>query len=169
MKFRTATILAVTAATALSGCDVSQFAFKVDESITVTSPQERTEVDLPVTVTWSDADAPSDLRVDPSDPTAEYYAVFVDRGPIGPGRTLASLAKEPSRCAEDPACPTADYLRDQKVFLTARPELLLEFLPDRRPSTRGNPKDPHEVTIVRMVGDARQGEAAWDLLFYVNR
>ena len=50
-------------------------------------------------------------------------------------------------------CPDAAFLARLKVFLTADPEVTLEFLADLRPSKRGISKDPHEVTIVRMRGD----------------
>lgn len=162
-------LAAVAVAGLLAACDVSAYAFRVDESITITEPEARSVVPLPVTVRWTDETPPADLRVAPADPTAEYYAVFVDRSPLAPGRTLSSLGEDPELCAADPACPDEVRLRDKGVFLTAEPQLVLEFLPDLRPSARASSKDPHEVTIVRMRGDSRVSESAFIHNFFVQR
>lgn len=164
-------VLAVIAALAstLSACDISAYAFRVDESIEITHPPERSVVELPVTIRWTDDTPPENLRVAPNDPTAEYYGVFVDRSPLGPGRHLSSLADDPEVCEQDPDCPDEVLLRDKGVFLTAEREVTLEFLPDLRPSARAGAKDPHEVVIVRMRGDTRVGEAAFIHSFFVQR
>lgn len=153
----------------LMGCDVSNYAFRVDESITFTSPEPRTSVALPATIRFDDDDPAPDPRVDMQDAGAEYYAAFVDRAPIGPGRSLAALADDPEICQENPACPGDQLLRDKRVFLVADPEVPIEFLPDLRPTVRGDAKDAHEITVVRMRGRQRVGEAAWTLTFYVDR
>lgn len=162
-------LVAVVVAGLLSGCDTSAYAFRVDESITITEPAAQSTVPLPVTIRWTDAEAPADPRVDPADPEAEYYAVFVDRSPLPPRRRLSALGDDPEACEKDPACPTKEYLRDKGVFLTAKPELTLKFLADRRASSRASSKDPHEVTIVRMRGDTRVNESAFLRPFFVQR
>ena len=153
----------------LAACDVSNYAFRVDESLQIVAPDARTTVELPVTIRWVDDAAPDEARVDPDDPDAGYYAVFLDRAPLGPGKILADVVKDPELCRQDPDCPSEAMLRDRGVILTADTEVTVEFLPDRRPSRRATAKDPHEVTIVRMRGNERVGEAAWDLSFFVRR
>lgn len=153
----------------VTACDTSNYAFKIDESIKLVQPRAREEVSLPVTLRWTDAKRPLGGKVAPRDPVAEYYAVFVDRAPMSPGKTLASLIKGPPPCRPSKGCPTSAQLSDLSVFLTAAPALSLEFLTDLRSTSRGNQKDPHEVTIVRMRGDKRVGEAAFLQNFFVRR
>jgi len=144
-------------------------AFKIDETITITAPKARDTVRLPVTIRWDDGNSAANLRVDPRDPNAEYYGVFVDRAPLGPNRRIESLIGKGDSCRRTPGCPDAAFLARIKVFFTAKPELTLEFLTDLRPSRRGGTKDPHEATIVRMRGDRRVGEAAFLVNYFVDR
>ncbi|MDP9182067.1 MAG: hypothetical protein M3P04_04740 [Actinomycetota bacterium] len=153
----------------LSGCDTSNYAFKVDESIDIVEPAARADVSLPVTLRWTDERPPTALRVAPKDPTAEYYAVFLDRAALGPGKRLASLVDDKDLCRQTPGCPSVTQLSDLRVFLTATPSLLVEFVADRRASKRGDSKDVHEVAVVRMRGDKRVGEAAFLQTFFVKR
>ncbi|MEY2470555.1 MAG: hypothetical protein QOF21_3253 [Actinomycetota bacterium] len=168
MNRRRATI-ALALGLVLSSCNTSQFAFKVDKTISFVAPKARKTVDLPATVRWRDEEPPANLRVAPNDPTAEYYGIFVDRAPLRPGATVLSLVDEGDSCRRTPGCPDAVFLARLKAYFTTRPELTLEFLADLRPSKRGGTKDPHEVTIVRMRGDRRLGEAAFTRTFFVDR
>ncbi len=153
----------------LAGCNTSEFAFRVDKSISFVAPQARKTVVLPTTVRWRDEEPPPLLKVAPSDATAEYYGVFVDRAPLAPGKTILSLIDADDSCRRTAGCPDAAFLARLKVYFTASPRLTLEFLADLRPSKRGGTKDPHEVTIVRMRGDRRLGEAAFTRTFFVDR
>lgn len=157
-------LLAVT-----SACDTSNMAFKVDKSIEILSPKPRTDVDLPVTIRWEDRKPPANPRVDPEDPKAEYYAIFLDESPLGPGKPLSSLLPEEVQCDPAEGCPNEQQLADEGVYLTAEPAISLDFIPDLRPTSRGNMKDVHDVTIVRMRGDERVGEAAFRQTFFVRR
>lgn len=161
--------LLVTMAALLSACSTAGFAFKVDETISITQPRARSTVSLPTSIRWRDHEPPANLRVDPRDPDAEYYGVFVDRAPLGPGRRIESLIGKEDSCRRTPGCPDAAFLARLKVYFTAQPSLTLEFLSDLRPTERGNSKDPHEVTIVRMRGDKRVGEAAFRVNYFVDR
>lgn len=167
---RRAAVLLLTSL-ALAGCNTTGFIYRVDTSIDIVRPEDRELVDLPVTVRWRDERGSSDFRVAPEDPAAQYYAVFLDRSPMGPGKTLTSLLPEKDQpsCRRDPLCPSPERLRDLGVVLTAQPAITLEFLSDLRPSSRSTRKDPHEVTIVRMRGDQRVGEAAFRTDFFVRR
>ncbi len=154
--------------TCLGACDTSDYAFRVDKSIEIVEPKARTEVPLPALVRWTDERPPNNPRVDVGDPKAEYYAVFLDQSPMGPGKTLESLLDERDPCRPGQECPNAEQLSALRVFLVAEPNVTLEFVADRRPS-RGEGKDTHEVAIVRMRGDRRVGEAAFLQTFFVRR
>lgn len=153
----------------LAGCDTSQYAFTIDDSVTIVVPERRQTVSLPATIRWDDVTPPEDGRVAPGDTTAEYYGVFVDRTPLRPGQALSALVPDDEGCAERPGCPDPTTLRDRGVLLTARPQVTLDFLADLRPSGRPNAGDPHEVIVVRMRGDERVGEAAFAVDFFVRR
>ncbi|MBA3653692.1 MAG: hypothetical protein H0W70_05795 [Actinobacteria bacterium] len=153
----------------LPACSTRGYAFKVDESIDMTAPEARSSVSLPVTITWVDHEPPANLAVDIHDPDSRYYGVFLDRSPIGPGRTLRSVVAKTDSCRRTPNCPDIAYLHDRKIFLTSEPTLTLELLQDLRASKRATKKDPHEATVVRMQGDRRVGEASFRLNFFVKR
>lgn len=154
----------------VGACDTSNYAFKVDKSIKIVEPAARADVSLPVQLRWTDSRPPSQPRVAPRDSDAEYYAVFVDRAALAPGKQLSSLVDDKlGPCETDQGCPTAEQLTDLRVHLTAKPALGLEFVADLRASSRGDSKDVHEVTIVRMRGDRRLGEAAFLQTFFVRR
>ncbi len=166
-RFARLAAMAAAAGLTLTACDTSQYAFRVDESIDIEQPPAREDVELPVTIRWTDTDVPPASEIDRSDAGARFYAVFVDRAPIRPGATLASLADDSEQCSGQVLCPDDVALRDKGVYLTATPAVVLEFLSDRRVNDRN--KDQHEITIVRMEGDERRGEAAWSRTFYVLR
>jgi hypothetical protein len=153
----------------VSGCDTSNYAFKIDTSIKVVAPRARSDVSIPVRIAWTDSEPPANLRLDPTDPAATYYAVFLDTAPLGPGKRLATLVEHSNQCRLSEGCPTAQQLADAGVHLSAQPSVLLDFVADRRPSSHGDTKDTHEVTIVRMRGDKRVGETAFRRTFFVAR
>lgn len=159
------------AALLLTGCSTTGFVYRVDTSIDIVQPQDRSLVDLPVTVRWVDDRDIGRYRVAPEDGSAPYYAVFIDRSPMGPNESLISLLPDDERevCRRTPGCPSPQRLRDLGVVLTAAPQVSLEFLADLRPSSRSGRKDPHEVTVVRMRGARRVGEAAFRTDFFVRR
>lgn len=152
-----------------SGCDTSNYAFKIDNSIKILAPQSRSEVGIPANVRWTDSKQPPNLRVAPADPTAEYYAVFLDKAPMPPGKRLASLVENNEQCKLSEGCPSREQLAEVGVRLTAKTTVMLDFIADRRPSSRSDTNDIHEVTIVRMRGDRRVGETAFRRTFFVAR
>ena len=93
-------VVALALAATLGACSTSGYAFKVDKSISITAPQARTTVDRPLLVTWTDAKAPAKPRVAPTDPKADYYAVFLDRAAMPPNKRLSSLIKGTVKCSE---------------------------------------------------------------------
>lgn len=153
----------------LAGCDTSNYEFKADKSIKIVEPKARAQVGLPVTVRWTDSKPPASPRVDPRDPQAQYFAVFVDRATLGPGKRLSSLIDDKVVCRPQDGCPTTQQLADLRVYLVPTPSLVLDFVRDLRASERGDSKDVHEVAVVRMRGDKRIGESAFLQTFFVRR
>jgi hypothetical protein len=157
--------VAAVALVVLPGCSTKGFVFRTDTSIDIVAPIERARVTLPVTLRWDDAR----LGTAGAD---ERYGVFIDRTPMRPGRPVVSVvddldADEKRTCRTTPGCPSADVLLDRGVIVTTEREVTLEFLSDLRPNGTGD--DPHEVTIVRLRGDERVGEAAFRTTFFVRR
>lgn len=138
-----------------SGCGVEGLNFVQDDRVTITSPRDRAEVELPVTIRWTSRDFDG------------TYAVFVDRAPVPPGRTLDWLARDDELCQETAGCPNETWLRDRYVYGTAKTSLEIDDLPDATDDAR---RDFHEATVVLLDrGGRRIGEAAFTVEFQVAR
>lgn len=141
--------------TAGSGCGVEGLNFVQDDRVSITAPRDRAEVELPVTIRWTARDFDG------------TYAVFVDRAPVPPGRTLEWLAREDETCKETPGCPNEAWLRDRDVYETAATELTIDDLPD---PTDDAGRDFHEASVVLLDRRGRRiGEAAFTVEFEVAR
>ena len=151
--------LLVAIASLVSGCGVSGLAFRQDDRLTFVTPDDRAEVTLPVTVTWEVDD------FDVGD-GAGSFAVFVDRAPQPPGKTLAWLARDDDSCRADDGCPGTDWFAERDVFPTTDTELTIERLPA---ATDGR-RELHEVTVVLLDEQGRRvGETGWTLELQVER
>lgn len=147
-------VLAVVA----SGCGFSGLSFRQDDRLSFLSPDDRAEVTLPLTVRWEvdDFDVPDD----------GYYAVFVDRAPQPPGKTLAWLARDDDACRAEDGCPDLAWFDQHDVVPTTETEVTIERLPARSDDRR----EFHEVTVVLVDADGRRiGETGWTLEFQVTR
>lgn len=144
------------AALLLSGCVAQGLAFKVDRRVHITSPKDRSEVSLPVTVAWTVHDFTG------------TYAVFVDRTPQPPGKPLSWLARDDRSCHRSAGCPDADYFATRGIYQTDQTHLTFEQLP--RLSTGAGQKERHHLTVV-LLDDAghRVGESAFEVEFTVRR
>lgn len=142
-----------------SGCS-RELSFRSDDSIRFVSPAARAETSLPLRIAWRDERPIAG---------AARYGVFVDRSPIRPGASLRDVAGDDEVCRRTPGCPDAEYLARLRVYVTSRPEVVLASLPDDRPPGNRSQRDRHEVTVVRLVGDRRVGEAAFTRQFFVER
>ena len=141
-----------------NGCAVTGIAFRQDDRLTFVRPGDRDEVTLPLTVTWEveDFDVPED----------GFFAVFVDRAPQPPGKTLDWLARNDESCRAADGCPDEAWFAQRDVFRTRAPELTIDRLPARNDDRR----EFHEVTVVLVDPDGRRiGETGWTLEFQVER
>lgn len=157
-------LASVTSALMLTGCDVASMAFFQDDRVRIVEPQEGGTVELPVTLRWEvegftvtgpDGHARDD---------AGYFAVFVDRHPIPPGRTLEWYAQQEDSCGGS-ACASVDNLA--QVYATVDTTVELTQLPAIR-DTGG--RELHTVRIVLLDGTgARIGESAFRVQFNFER
>ncbi len=152
---------------ALTGCGGGDLQFRVDDRLTFAEPGVRERVQLPVTVAWSMRDfRPVGLDGSSSDGRG-VYAVFVDRAPMPVGKDVAWLARDDRSCQRDPRCPSAEYLGEQGVYLTTRPTVVVDRLPD---AGDGVGDEQHYVNVVLLDGTgARIGESAWYRPFTTRR
>lgn len=151
--------LVVALALLTSGCAVSGIAFRQDDRLSFVTPDDRAEVTLPLTVEWE----VEDFEVGEG---AGSFAVFVDRAPQPPGKTLDWLARDDDSCRADDGCPDAEWFAERDVFPTTERSLTIERLPARADDRR----ELHEVTVVLLDEDGRRiGETGWSLEFQVQR
>jgi hypothetical protein len=156
---------------AVSGCGfgVTGLAFHQDDRLTILTPKEREKVRLPVTLTWRVEDfavtAPGAAGRINGD--AGYFAIFVDRSPVPPGKTLAHVARDDNSCRPADGCPDAAYLSARGIYTTTKTSYVLETLPQTAKEGR---REFHEVTVVLLRPDGRRlGESAWHVRFELDR
>lgn len=166
--------LAASAATALglcltlTACVPQGLAFRIDERLTFTSPEDRSTVSLPVTIDWEmrdfDVTGPGgDARDD-----AGYFAVFVDRSPMPPNEHLRWVARKDTSCRADDGCPDEEYLNARGIYTTTDTELVLEQLP--RLGDDDDKRERHRAIVVLLDGEGRRiGESGFEIAFDVER
>lgn len=154
---RLALVLAL--ALVASGCGVTGLAFRQDDRLSFVTPDDRAEITLPVTVRWE----VEDFEVGEG---AGSFAVFVDRAPQPPGKTLDWLARDDDTCRTEDGCPDATWFATRDVFPTIEREVTIEQLPARSDDRR----ERHEVTVILLDEEGRRvGETGWTLEFQVAR
>jgi hypothetical protein len=138
-----------------TACSAHSLDFRQASDVKIVSPSQETVVQVPVSLRWTS-------RL----PRHTTYAVFVDRAPIQPGRTLKSLAENDPACNKDPSCPDDQYLTQHYVFVTQGTQLSLGPLPFLGNHDRLN---LHDATIVVLDSSGRRaGEAAYSVRFRVT-
>lgn len=156
-------------ATLASACGTSGLNFRKDERVTITEPQDRAKVRLPLTVTWTSRDFDVTGRDGSKRPDAGYFGVYVDRAPQPPEKTQAWLARIDQRCKGVPSCPDEEYLAGINVYGTTKHSFTVQRLP-QPPSNAPRRREFHEVTIVLLNGAGeRIGESAFTIEFEVER
>lgn len=149
-----------------TACVPDHLAFRADDRVTITAPDDHAEVTLPVTVRWRIEEF--DV-VEPGTPVREdagFFAVFVDSSPMPAGKDLAWLVREDPACDRAKGCPNAKYLAERDVYITTATELRLTELAER---TADGP-ERHRATIVLLDGSGRRlGESAFRIDFEVRR
>ena len=151
----------------LGACVPQGLAFRVDKRVTITSPDDRAEVTLPLTVSWQvhDFTVTKSSTADGSD--AGYFAVFVDRAPQPAGKSLAWIVRKDHSCRPADGCPDADYLAARGIYTTTDTHITFDQLP--RPSNEKR-KERHSITVVLLdPAGKRIGESAYQVDVVLRR
>ncbi|MFI6503948.1 hypothetical protein [Nonomuraea typhae] len=157
---------AMVAVAALAGCgltDLDDLNFRTDDRLRFVSPQVRSTVKSPVTITWT----MNDFRIaaegsEPPSRGAGYFAIFVDQPPIEPGRTMDDVAEGDSLCEGSPSCPDQTYLAGHDIHTTTKTSFEIASIPNL-PASKEE-LQLHTITVVLMDTSGRRiGESAWDL------
>jgi hypothetical protein len=152
----------------LTACVPQGLAFRTDQRLTFVSPEDRATVSLPVRIDWDIRDF--DI-VDPGQPVGEdegYFAVFVDRAPVPPGKPLSWIARDDDDCRAADGCPDEEYLNTRGVYATTETELIFEQL--SRTDDREGRKERHRVVVVLLDADGKRiGESAFEIAFDLKR
>lgn len=163
-QLRRSALAALVAGCVLStaGCvDTDQMLFVKDERLTFTAPDDYEKVQVPLTISWTMDDFTVLERATGDEPSddAGYFAVFVDRSPIKPGKTLRDVGKGDPLCESNPACPDKLYLESKGVYWVRKPSITLELV---QPLTSKEKVQLHQVTVVLLDGEGKRiGEHAW--------
>ena len=97
---------------------------------------------------------------------AYAFAVFVDRAPQPPGKSLAWLAHGDKTCRPAEGCPDSTWYAQRNVFTTTDTSFRIERLARQQDGRR----EMHEVTVVLLDADGRRiGETGWTLQLQVAR
>lgn len=148
----------------LTGCDVSSMQFTEDDRVNIVGPQDRSNVTLPMKLRWEVHNFTITGRDGRSSSDAGYFAVFIDRPPIPPGRTLEWYALQDTSCGAS-ACGRVENLAN--IYTTEETTLELSRLPadDKRGAL-----ERHEAVIVLLDGQGQRiGESAFYARFNFER
>lgn len=163
------TLLLIVAA-ALPGCVAEGLAFRTDTRLEITSPEDRSEVTLPLTVSWTVRDfqivEPEEGAVEAED--AGYFGVFVDRAPQPPGEPVSWVARDDTGCRPADGCPDKEYLAVRGIYETTQTSITLDQLP--QPVGEPTTRERHTITVVLLDPAGRRiGESAFSVDFTVDR
>ncbi len=124
----------------VAGCQIDELQFKNDRRLSFTTPEARSKVDLPVTISWTMQDFEA-TGLDGSQHEDEgVFAVFVDQAPMPVGKDLKWLARHDPACERKPDCPDAEYLAERSIYVTTDPTVTLDHLPT---AERGRGDEQH--------------------------
>lgn len=148
----------------VASCQISSMQFVRDDRVEIVEPENRSSVAFPVTIRWQVTDFKVTGRDGRNRSDAGYFAVFVDRSPIPPGKTLEWYAQQDDSCGTS-ACGSVEKLTD--IYTTEQTSQSLKAL------TRQGEReelDRHEAVVVLLDGTgARIGESAFYVTFQVDR
>jgi hypothetical protein len=153
----------------LTGCGFSNLQFRTDHRLDFLSPDDRAKVTQPVTISWRMDDFRiAELGSEPPTRDAGYFAIFVDRSPVKPGKTLRDVVGGDDYCRQNPKCTSRAELRQYRVFTTTDTSFRFPRLPDLLSNDES--VQLHTFTVVLMdTAGHRIGESAWRLELRIPR
>ena len=166
---RLAPVLVAVALATVTGCGFGNtgLAFSKDNRLEIVSPKDRQKLRLPVTLDWTVEDFGITQPGLGSGDDQGYFAIFVDRGPIPPEKTLRYVARDDRSCRTDDGCPDEEYLAARRIYTSTQTRLVLDTLPKTADEGR---REFHEVIVVLLDSDGRRiGESAWHVRFELKR
>lgn len=165
MAIRLRVLLALGCALLTAGCaSGSEMTFRQDKRLTIVSPGTGATVRLPVKVSWTMRDFTAVRPGSPVRAATGYYAIFLDKYPMAPGKGLGSLVTN-GDCAGVTGCPDAAYLAERlNIFVTSRTSYTINTVPSS--GTLGS--SSHYLTIILVDGAGRRiGDSSWTTTFTV--
>lgn len=153
-------VIVVTALVLLGGCGGVDRAFRQENAMRITAPRSSAKLTLPLTVTWSTKDDAAAGR---------RYAVFVDRSPMPPGKTLEWLARDDDACRTSTSCPDEAWLNDHAVYTASSRQVTVRAVPSSVLGDRSRSDGGHRLVVVELDRDGRRvSEQVATRLFFVG-
>jgi hypothetical protein len=133
--------------------------------VSITSPRQDSVIELPVAARWRAAHLET-AEPGQVSPGQVYFAVFVDRPPLGPGQSLLSLVERECAAAGH-GCANRAYFEQRNVYVTGGSSLDISNVPLIATHRKG--ARLHTLTVVLMNHDNRRvGESQWQRSFRVT-
>lgn len=140
-----------------AGLQAPGLAFHAGDQLRMVHPSDAQRVTGPVVLRWKVSAEVARMVAD----RRAFFAVFVDRAPIAPGESLASLADD--ACVRAPDCPSRSWLAERNVHVTLSSAIRLPLLPAGGSGPGGA---GHEAVVVLLRADGvRLGEQAGGVRF----
>jgi hypothetical protein len=136
--------------------------FKADHRLSFESPDQEDDVHIPVRLDWKVKDFP--LK------NGNWFAVFIDKPPVGPERTVrirlcTEGEKLPPQAGTDRKICKDDL---QRIYLAERTSLTLECF-EPRFSAPERERNTHTATVILVDrNDRRVGQAVTTVRFHVD-
>lgn len=149
-----------------AACVPQNLSFRVDKRVAITSPKDRSDVSLPITLRWN----VHDFNVKTSYSQGGSFAVFVDESPVPPGKPLSWVARNDADCPDPAACITADYLAKKGIYQTTDTSVVISEIPGVVEISKDDEKKQHRAVIVLLDNAGKRiGEIAYDVTFKLKR
>lgn len=147
-----------------SACGIHGLSFVSDERVDIISPNDRSKVDVPVTVRWT-------AKRFATGTGGGAFGILVDRTPQRSGKTLAWLFKGDDTCKGTTGtalCASPAFLAERGVYTTTDTVFTIERV--ARLSGNQRRRQFHEATIVLLDSAGRRiGEGAWSVQFELEK
>lgn len=163
-SFLGVTRVCIVAALLLTSCDTSNMQFVQDHRVRIVEPADRSTVTLPLNLRWEVNGFEITGKNGTASRDAGYFAIFFDRPPMPPGKSLEWMARQEGSCGSD-ACGSVKNLAD--VYATESTTLKVTLLPAIDESSG---VERHEAVVVLLDGSGnRIGESAFYVTFNFKR
>jgi hypothetical protein len=160
----------VSVALGTTGCATSLHGleFHNDNRMKLTSPHENELVSAPFMLTWTMKDFTVAAQgAGPVNDDTGYFAVFIDRTPVKPGQTLASVTKNTPSCEHTTLCTTKAYLAGEQVYVTTKDQVRLQSVADILSNNESTQFHTATVILMNTAGE-RISESAWSVEFKMH-